>query len=121
MGISPEAVIEDIFQTSISIATKGSEGSDTFDKLKNGIKSVGAFIFSESYHIDRAITDASKAAYLAQLILSSHDGIERFTEPVEIKDWIIEQPFNTKLNKLKKSNPEAFFYWYKIFQIMRGK
>jgi len=24
---------------------------------------------------------------------------------------------NTKLNRLKKSNPEAFFYWYKIYEL----
>jgi len=26
---------------------------------------------------------------------------------------------NTKLNKLKKSNPEAFFYWYKIYELFK--
>ena len=36
---------------------------------------------------------------------------------MQAKDWIIEQPFNTRLNKLKKSNTEAFFYWYKIYEL----
>lgn len=44
---------------------------------------------------------------------------EKFTDPLKIKDWIIEQPFHTRLNKLKKSNPEAFFYWYKIYELER--
>ncbi len=38
-----------------------------------------------------------------------------------MKDWIIDKPVNTKLNKLKKSNPEAFFYWYKIYQLRKQK
>jgi len=53
------------------------------------------------------------------LIKRKQNGIERFTDPLEIASWIIEQPFNTKLNKLKKSNPEAFFYWYKIYLLQK--
>jgi hypothetical protein len=34
-----------------------------------------------------------------------------------MKDWQINGPMNNKLNKLKKSNPEAFFYWFKIYEI----
>ena len=34
-----------------------------------------------------------------------------------MKDWLIAQPINTKLNRLKRSNPEAFFYWYKIYEL----
>jgi hypothetical protein len=40
-----------------------------------------------------------------------------FKDPLELKDWLIAEPMNTKLNKLKKSNPEAFFYWYKIYEL----
>jgi len=35
-------------------------------------------------------------------------------------DFAIHQ-LKTRLNKLKKSNPEAFFYWYKIFEIEKIK
>jgi hypothetical protein len=38
--------------------------------------------------------------------------IERFRNPLEIKDWLIEDQEYNKLNKLKKNNPEAFYYWY---------
>ena len=31
---------------------------------------------------------------------------------------IIDKPLNSKLNKYKKNNPEAFFYWYKIYELM---
>ena len=36
-----------------------------------------------------------------------------------IEIWFVawdSEAFNTKLNKLKKSNAEAFFYWYKIYE-----
>lgn len=35
-----------------------------------------------------------------------------------MKDWNITDPMNTKLNKLKKSNPEAFFYLYKTREML---
>ena len=60
---------------------------------------------------------AAKAAYLASLVQAGERKIERFTDPMEVADWQIEQPFNTRLNKLKKSSPEAFFYWFHSIQL----
>ena len=66
--------------------------------------------------IDEAITAAAKVAYLTELLQSEEEiKIERFKNPLEIKDWIIEDPQYNKLNKLKKNNPEAFYYWFKVF------
>jgi len=36
---------------------------------------------------------------------------------MQIKDWTISNPLYNKLNKLKKTNPEAFFYWYKTLSL----
>jgi len=43
--------------------------------------------------------------------------IKKYSDPLQMKDWQINKPMNNKLNKLKKSNPEAFFYWFKIYEI----
>ena len=43
--------------------------------------------------------------------------IEKYNNPLQMKDWLLDKPIDTKLNKLKKSNPEAFFYWYKIYEL----
>jgi len=66
--------------------------------------------------IEKAIIHASKAAYMATLIKHNASSFDKFEHLQQLKDWIISEPFNTKLNKLKKSNPEAFFYWYKIYE-----
>ena len=110
-------VLEDIYQTSLCIVTRGIDGKGNFEELQNGIQRIGSFIFSENYHIEKAITHASKAAYLANLIKYDISEIKKFESPVQIKDWFIGEPLNNKLNKLKKSNPEAFFYWYQIFSL----
>ncbi len=112
-------VLEDIYQTSLCIVSRDADGKGIFEELQNGIQRVSRFIFSENYHIEKAIIHASKAAYLSILIQHNLKTIEKFTNPLQLKDWKIDEPLNNKLNKLKKSNPEAFFYWYKIFEIKK--
>jgi predicted nucleotidyltransferase component of viral defense system len=116
-NINETDVIEDIYQTALCIATRGAYGKGDFEQLQLGIQRVGRFIFSENYHLEKAIVHASKAAYLAMLIKCNADKLEIFSSPLELKDWIIKLPLNTRLNRLKKSNPEAFFYWYKTFEL----
>lgn len=112
-------VLEDIYQTSLCITTRGTDGIGNFEEILSGIKRVTGFIFSENYHIEKAIVSASKTAYLATIIKHNVETIEKFENPLQMKDWTISEPLSNKLNKLKKSNPEAFFYWYKIFEIKK--
>jgi predicted nucleotidyltransferase component of viral defense system len=116
-GLTKMDVLDDIFQTSLCIVTRGAAGKGDFEQLQLGIKRITGFIFSESYHIEKAIVHASKAAYISSLILNDANTIEKFENPKQLKDWEIGEEMNTKLNKLKKSNPEAFFYWYKIYEL----
>ena len=110
-------VLEDIFETALCISTRGLEGKGDFTALQKGISQIRAFIFSETYQIEKAIAHASKSAYLSKLIELKENKLERFENALQVKDWTIEQPFCTRLNKLKKSNPQAFFYWYKTYQL----
>lgn len=116
---TPASVLEDIYQTALAIVTRGMDGEADFEELQSGIQRITSFIHSEKFHLEIAITHASKGAYVATLIEQDAGNIERFDNPMEIKEWVIEEPMNTWLNKLKKSNPEAFFYWYKIFEFKK--
>ncbi len=108
-------VIDEIIRTAMCISTRGSGGSGDFPALQNGIKQMSRFIYSEHFHIERAVVFASRAAYCAMLIKTKAEHFIRFVSPAQISDLIIEQPFETRLNKLKKTNPEAFFYCYQVF------
>lgn len=44
---------------------------------------------------------------------------EKFKDPKQVAEAVIEQPHSTKLNKLKKSSQEAFFYWWKATQLSK--
>jgi len=117
--INENDVLQDIYETSLCIVTRGADGKGNFDELLNGILRIKGFIFSESYHIEKAIAHASKTAYLSALIQHDAKAIDKFENPLLMKDWQISEPLNSKLNKLKKSNPEAFFYWYKIYDLKK--
>jgi len=112
-------VLDDIYQTSLCICLKGLVEPDTFKLLQTGTKRIQSFIHSEKYNIDSAITNASKAAYLSVLIANGITTAAHF-EPQNIepmRDAVINEPIPTKLNKLKKSNIEAFFYWNEISKL----
>lgn len=115
--MNEKEVLDDIMQTSLCIVSRGTDGKGEFEQLLLGIQRLSGFIFTESYHLEKAILNASKAAYLSALISNDAKVVEKFKDPLELKDWLIAEPINTKLNKLKKSNPVAFFYWYKIYEL----
>ena len=117
LGTDTQIVLDDIFNTALTVSTRGKEGTANFKALQEGISQVKAFIFSESYHIEKAIVHLSKAAYLAKLIEHRATTFTHFNNPLEVKDWTIKQPFYTRLNKLKKSNSEAFFYWFRVYEL----
>ncbi len=113
-------VLDDIYQTALCITTRGAEGNGNFSALQRGITQIRAFIFSEAYQIEKAIVHAAKTAYLCKLIEYKIIQIERFENALQVKDWNIEEPFSMRLNRLKKSNPEAFFYWYKTYELVKN-
>jgi len=113
--IIPSDILKDIYETSLCIVLRGKAGKGNFEELQTGINRISNFIFSENYHLEKAITHASRIAYLSKIIDQNANTIEKFDQQIEMGDWEIGGILNTKLNRLKKSNPEAFFYWYKIY------
>ncbi len=110
-------VLEDLMENAFSICLRQTVGKAEFDVLNRGIVQIKSFIFSEVFHLEKAITYAAKAAYIAALIKYEAKEIMRFNAREDMKDWLIKEPINSKFNKLKKSNPEAFFYLYQLSEI----
>jgi hypothetical protein len=115
---STEDVLQDILDISISIGTRGTTSSkDEYAEILSGIKKMAGFAFSDTYSPDSAILSASKAAYLSTLILKEADQIERFASDLDMSNWAIKDPNYSKLNKLKKTSPEAFYYFCKALNL----
>jgi len=117
-NLTKENVLEDVFQTSLTIVSRGATGNGNFEELQKGIQRVSRFIFSEPFHLDKAITFATKAAYAAILIKHDAKKFEKYNNPLQMKDWTVGKPLWPRINRLKRSNPEAFFYWYKIYEFI---
>ena len=113
-------VLSDTMDNALSICFRCSYKGTDFDTLLLGIKQVTNHIFSESFHIEKAILFAAKTYYLAASLMTQSPKIEKYTPShnVEIAQWTISEYEYTKLNKLKKTNPEAFFYLCKGLLMM---
>lgn len=112
LKVNLDDVLKDTREACYTLAERNLK-SDEFKHLQLGIKNFTNFTV-ERFAIDEAITAAAKVAYLTFLLNNGKNRkIERFNNPLEIREWLIESQEFNKLNKLKKTNPEAFFYWYK--------
>lgn len=114
-----DAVYDDILQTSLLIATRGKAGIGDFNILQDGIKKIKSFIHTSNYHIDQAIVDSAKAAYISTCIRKGITTIEKYPDNPEIVfDMTIAASLTNKLNKLKRTYPEAYYYWVKTGEML---
>ena len=111
--LSLNEVLQDTINTGLLIALRGyPDKNDEFSELLDGIKRIGGFLFSGNFTIDKAILCASKATLLASYLLMKEDTFSRFDTSMDISKWEIQNPEYTKINKLKKTSPEAFYYLF---------
>lgn len=113
LDIIPSDVLADMYQTVLCIATRGQDGNCRFEDLLGGINQIKQYIISENFSLEKAFAITGKIAYLTQLVANTSNKIDKFDRNIELTELLIEQPHNTKLNKLKKTNPDAFWYWWK--------
>lgn len=117
--LTPTDVLLDSFRTACLIGTRGVIPGGEYAELANGIKKLAAFVYSANFTMDTAIVCASKVAYLAGLISKQKNNIDRFQANLDISLWNISDVEYGKLNKLKKTSPEAFFYFYQGIKLLK--
>lgn len=111
---SVEDILQDTMDHALSLCFRKSQNNVEYQVLERGIRQVSSHIFSETFHIEEAILSAAKAYYLVSLIETDGITIEKYSirQLERMRNWLFTDYEYTKLNKLKKSNPEAFFYLY---------
>ena len=115
-------VLRDIFSTACLIGIRGYSPNESdqleFQELQNGLKQLasGGYVYVNRFTIDTAILCAAKAAYLVALIQTQKDVISRFSTSVDLLECRIQNSDYRRLNTVKKTSPEAFYYFYKAFQ-----
>ncbi len=115
-SLSTADVLSDIFETACLIGMHGYDAEDKYAELQSGIKKLAAFIYAERFSLDSAILCAAKTAYLASLIRKGASEISRIDPSIDLTDLFIQDPRYNKLNKVKKTSPEAFYYFYKALE-----
>jgi hypothetical protein len=117
-GLTPADVLRDAFDTACLIGMRGSTAMDEFAELSKGFKKLAAFIYTGRFSIDTAILCAAKTAFLAALLLNHEHVIGRFDVGRDVTSWNVINVDYNRLNKVKKTSPEAFFYYYRAIELM---
>jgi len=119
MDLTQTDVLQDTVDTGLLIALRGHpDKNEEFSELLDGIKRVRGFIYSGNFTIDKAILCASKATALAAYLIKNKKNIRRFELSRDISNWMIQNHEYQKINRLKKTNLEAFWYFYDALEIL---
>jgi predicted nucleotidyltransferase component of viral defense system len=116
--LTPADVLQDAFGTACLIGLRGSTSGAEYAELLEGFKKMAVFVYSGYFSLDTAILCAAKAAYLITLLLKRESTITRIENEQDLSSWNISNPDYNKLNKLKKTSPEAFFYYFRALELL---
>lgn len=111
----PALALDDTIATAKCLSTRGKSGIGDFEALQNGINRLKSFMYLGKYHIEHAIVDAAKAAYLAAVIKHNLTGIEKYNSAQHVVKTARTIP--SIISKMLVGNPEAYFYWSKYAEI----
>ncbi len=115
-GVAVEDVLDDIFNTSI-ILLERNEKDLKFSELLTGVNRLKSYIIQKGFHLDYAIIAAGKAAYLSRLIKFRAKTAEKYIDFSSVDGLEFKKPEYIRFNKLRRTNPQAFFYWYKALDL----
>ncbi|RLL86695.1 nucleotidyl transferase AbiEii/AbiGii toxin family protein [Mesotoga sp. BH458_6_3_2_1] len=118
LDLSEVDVLNDCIDTAITLAYRGAYKREQFSYLMTGIKAFKAFSFNSSFSLEDAIKSSAKVAYLVQLMKAGKGRHEKFRETIDLRDVNITNPSWNKLKKLKKTDPEAFFYLFNALKLI---
>lgn len=110
LNITWQDTLQDSFDTCLLI-TNRNDKNENFIWLLDGNKKLANFIL-RTHSIEHAIISAARTAYTIQLIKNNHEQWQLYTGPEQVRDLEVNKSVYPKIQKLRKSNPEAFFYWY---------
>jgi hypothetical protein len=122
---TPEQVLEDVIGASrllCQIDLKGFVESSQTAELRAGMKGISSYLVVSAFSLPEAKIAAAKAAYIATVLMKGSAGEEsdliRFApDKLEGLRDVQLQGELISFNKLKRTNPEAFYYWWLVSQM----
>jgi len=108
-NLSDADVIHDVFETSLMIGSRGASSWEEFYlALLAGCRKLSGYVYNGRFVENDMILAASKAAYLSALLKSSTVGP---IVDLVVDDSLLESYRFSKINKLRKTNLQAFRYF----------
>ena len=115
LTISDSEVLDDAFQAALTICDRNIKDPD-FQHLAKGIHNIKPHIFYR-FVIEDATVSATKVMLLSTLLRQDFkDAPHKFGAAKDVIDCLIPTTDYNRFNKLKKTNPEAFFYIFKMWE-----
>lgn len=113
------AICEDIRDTALCLTTQGHAGRGQFDSLQKGLTRIKSFMFGNKYTFEDAVRDVAIAAYIATLLQTDNKDVEKYNgNPETVAELKISSSLTNRLNRLKRFQPEAYFYWAKTGELL---
>ncbi len=114
-------VLDDIFQTALIIARRDKNtGEDIvkFQELFEGIRNFNPFLIEGYFRIEQAQAASARVAYLASKLQNEdYSELEVYSSDIDIRELEIKNMRYHFLNRFKRTNPEAFYYWYQYLSL----
>jgi hypothetical protein len=119
--ITPAAVLNDIINTSLMIASQGKffDEAGQYAHISTGLAQLKSYIYNGAFRSDEAILASSKAAYLAAIILVGYEGeILRWQEGDDIQKYFVKPIEYQFLNKRRNIPGGPLFYWHQALTLL---
>ena len=111
-------VLDDMFKTSINLASRGYLNETNFKDLEDGVKKIKSYIFSGNFIIENAIECSGKVAYLASAIKNNISALELHNENIDITKLTFSSPvYSKKFKGIKKFSSSGYYYLYKALEL----
>lgn len=116
LDISPDDVLNDIFETALILSKRDKNtiepDKSKFKELQVGLRSFNNFLVRGSFKIEHSIEASSKIAWFAMKLKNRNfSSLEFFNPKTELKEWNISDNCFNHIQKLKRSNKIAYYYW----------
>lgn len=121
--LSKSDIYDDIFHTSIIIAKRDNNKEEPdktyFSELQKGIISFNQFLATGSFRIEDAIIASAKATWITSILKTQKfDAFIKYNPVLDLTDFSITNLEYNFLNRFKRTNKEAFYYWYKTLELL---
>lgn len=123
LKIEPKDTLQDTINTALMIAFGRSNVFNTtgdkekYDEIILGIKQFRQFSAEGNFTIDSVVLATAKVAYLAYILMSNlRIHFKKYNEADDIRNYLIQKPDFSKLNKIKGIPGGALYYLNQILK-----